>query len=52
MLICFSADFVLPFFKLAKEIDRDFDVMIEAKQKKDLSMFRLIEDLTSIRGVI
>ena len=45
-----SADFVLPFFKLAKEIDRDFDVMIEAKQK-DLSMFRLIEDLTSIRGV-
>lgn len=37
------------FLELAKEkVDRDFDVMIEAKQK-DLALFRLIEDVKKIR---
>lgn len=45
-----SVDFVLPFFKIAKDLNRDFDIMIEAKQK-NLAMHRLIEELASIRGV-
>lgn len=45
-----SVDFVLPFFKMAKELNQDFDIMIEAKQK-NLAMLRLIEELASIRGV-
>lgn len=45
-----SVDFVLPFFKLAKELNQDIDVMIEAKQK-NLAMHRLIEEISSIRGV-
>ncbi|MGV3467244.1 MAG: UV DNA damage repair endonuclease UvsE [Heyndrickxia sp.] len=45
-----SLDFVLPFFKMAKELNQDFDVMIEAKQK-DLAMIKLVEDVASIRRV-
>ena len=45
-----SLDFILPFLKMAKELNQDFDVMIEAKQK-NLTMHRCIEELTSIRGV-
>lgn len=45
-----SLDFVLPFIKMAKELNQDFDIMIEAKQK-NLAMHRLIEELASIRGV-
>ena len=28
-----SLDYILPFLKMAKELNRDFDIMIEAKQK-------------------
>ncbi|MDS9472038.1 UV DNA damage repair endonuclease UvsE [Sporosarcina pasteurii] len=45
-----SFDFILPFLKMAKELNQDFDIMIEAKQK-NLAMFKLIEEIASIRGV-
>lgn len=45
-----SFDFILPFLKLAKELNQDFDIMIEAKQK-NLAMHRLVEETASIRGV-
>lgn len=45
-----SLDFVLPFLKMAKILNQDFDIMIEAKQK-NLAMHRLIEEVASIRGV-
>lgn len=45
-----SLEFILPFLELAKELNRDFDIMIEAKQK-NLAMHRLVEDVSSIRGV-
>lgn len=45
-----SLDFVLPFLKMAKELDQDFDIMIEAKQK-NLAMHRLVEEIAAIRGV-
>src|SRR5699024_8558815 len=45
-----SIEFVLPFLKMAKELNQDFDIMIEAKQK-NLAMHRLIEEIASIRGV-
>ncbi|MBB2479393.1 UV DNA damage repair endonuclease UvsE [Bacillus sp. APMAM] len=45
-----SLEFVLPFFKIAKERNQDFDVMIEAKQK-DKAMLKLVEDIGAIRGV-
>ena len=45
-----SFDYILPFLKMAKELDRDFDIMIEAKQK-NLAMLKLIEEVASIRGV-
>ena len=45
-----SLDFVLPFFKMAKELNQDFDIMIEAKQK-NLAMQRLVEEIAAIRGV-
>jgi UV DNA damage endonuclease len=43
-------DFVKPFFKTLKKFGQDVDFMIEAKHK-DLAMLKLIEDLSSIRGV-
>ncbi|EKN70113.1 putative UV damage endonuclease [Neobacillus bataviensis LMG 21833] len=45
-----SLDFILPFLKIAKDLNQDFDIMIEAKQK-NLSMLQLIEEIASIRGV-
>ncbi|WP_369901692.1 UV DNA damage repair endonuclease UvsE [Bacillus manliponensis] len=42
--------FIQPFLSIAKELGRDFDVMIESK-KKDLALFQLVEELSSIRGV-
>lgn len=45
-----SLDFILPFLKMAKELNQDFDIMIEAKQK-NLAMQRLVENIVSIRGV-
>lgn len=45
-----SLDFILPFLKMAKELDHDFDIMIEAKQK-NLAMHKFIKEVASIRGV-
>lgn len=45
-----SLEFILPFLKIAKEHDQDFDVMIEAKQK-DLAMLKLVEEIAAIRGI-
>ena len=45
-----SIDFVLPFLKMAKELNQDFDIMIEAKQK-NLAMHRLVDEIAAIRGV-
>lgn len=42
--------FIQPFLKIAKELNRDFDIMIEAKQK-NLAMLQLVEDIAKIRGV-
>ncbi|WP_249871668.1 UV DNA damage repair endonuclease UvsE [Oceanobacillus saliphilus] len=45
-----SLDFILPFLTMAKALNQDFDIMIEAKQK-NLAMHRLIEEIAAIRGV-
>lgn len=45
-----SLDFVIPFLKMAKELNQDFDIMIEAKQK-NLAMQRLVDEIAAIRGV-
>lgn len=45
-----DAGFVEGFFRTLKAFDQDVDFMIEAKHK-DLAMLKLIEDLSSIRGV-
>lgn len=45
-----SLDFVLPFLEMTKPIDRDFDIIIEAKQK-NIAMHKLIEEIASIRGI-
>ncbi|HWK23668.1 MAG TPA: UV DNA damage repair endonuclease UvsE [Ureibacillus sp.] len=45
-----SLDFILPFLKMAKELNKDFDIMIEAKQK-NLAMHKLVEEIAAIRGV-
>ncbi|MGO4889116.1 UV DNA damage repair endonuclease UvsE [Anaerobacillus sp. MEB173] len=42
-------DYVLPFLKLTKELQQDFDVMIEAKQK-DLALIKLLYELSKVRG--
>ncbi len=42
--------FIESFFKSLKKLDQNVDFMIEAKHK-DLAMLKLIEDLSSIRGV-
>lgn len=43
-------EFALPFLEMLKEHGQDADIMIEAK-KKDLAALKLVEDLSSIRGV-
>jgi len=40
----------LPFLKSAKELNRDFDVMVEAKQK-NVAMFHLLDHLEKIPGI-
>ncbi|WP_010283654.1 UV DNA damage repair endonuclease UvsE [Bacillus timonensis] len=45
-----SLDFIMPFLKMAKDLNQDFDIMIEAKQK-NLAMHKLVEEISSIRGV-
>ncbi|WP_453990888.1 UV DNA damage repair endonuclease UvsE [Bacillus nitroreducens] len=45
-----SLDFILPFLKMAKSLNQDFDIMIEAKQK-NLAMQKLVEEISSIRGI-
>ena len=45
-----SLDFVLPFLKMAKELNQDFDIMIEAKQK-NLAMQKLVDEIAAIRKV-
>ncbi|WP_075981891.1 UV DNA damage repair endonuclease UvsE [Bacillus massilinigeriensis] len=45
-----SLEFIMPFLKMAKELNHDFDIMIEAKNK-DLAMHSLIEKIASIRGI-
>lgn len=45
-----SIDFVLPFLKIAKELNQDFDIMVEAKQK-NLAMHKLVDEASAIRGV-
>jgi UV DNA damage endonuclease len=42
--------FFYDFISVAKEIDRDFDVMIEAKNK-DKALFHLIEDLRNYENI-
>jgi UV DNA damage endonuclease len=41
---------VLPFLGVARELNRDFDIMAEAKQK-DAAMFRLIDALAAEPGI-
>lgn len=43
-----NAEDFAAFIELCKPLNVDFDVMIEAK-KKDLSLFRLVEDIKNIR---
>lgn len=45
-----SLEFVRPFLKVAKKLNQDFDIMIEAKAK-NLAMNRLVEEIAAIRGV-
>jgi len=45
------ADEFIAFLNLAKNQDKDFDVMLEAKQK-DLAVYKLMNDLTVSGGVL
>jgi UV DNA damage endonuclease len=45
-----SLDFVKPFFKTARELNRDFDVMIEAKGK-DKALLQFVEEVSKLRGI-
>lgn len=45
-----NSDEFMNFIRVAKEIDKDFDVMLEAKNK-DLALINLIKDLSKIKGV-
>ncbi|WP_002144702.1 UV DNA damage repair endonuclease UvsE [Bacillus cereus] len=43
-------EFIKPFLHIAKKVDRNFDIMIESKQK-DLALLQLISEISSIRGI-
>lgn len=43
-------EFLMPLFLELKKLDTDVDFMIEAKQK-DLAMLKLMDEISSIRGV-
>jgi len=45
-----DATFIKPFLHVTRELNQDFDIMIESKQK-DLALFQLLDELASIRGV-
>ncbi|MDD2510694.1 MAG: UV DNA damage repair endonuclease UvsE [Syntrophomonas sp.] len=45
-----DAEFFIDFLGKAKSTGKDFDVMIEAK-KKDLALFKLMDDLKNIPGI-
>lgn len=45
-----NADDFLPFLQAAKELNADFDVMVEAKQK-DVAMLQLVHDLAKVAGI-
>ncbi|MBC6976203.1 UV DNA damage repair endonuclease UvsE [Bacillus sp. Xin] len=45
-----NTTFIKPFLYIVKEINQDFDIMLESKQK-DLALFQLVDELASIRGV-
>lgn len=44
-----DASFVKPFFDAAKQLGRNFDVMVESKQK-DKAALQLVEELSKLRG--
>ncbi|MGL5314537.1 MAG: UV DNA damage repair endonuclease UvsE [Peptostreptococcaceae bacterium] len=46
-----DVDAFFNFIKIAKELNNDFDVMIEAKQK-DLALYKLIEDMKKLNNNI
>ncbi|MED4653886.1 UV DNA damage repair endonuclease UvsE [Bacillus pseudomycoides] len=45
-----DATFIKPFLHIMRELNQDFDIMIESKQK-DLALFQLLDELASIRGI-
>ncbi|GAA0320290.1 UV DNA damage repair endonuclease UvsE [Bacillus carboniphilus] len=45
-----DVEFMKPLLSVLKDMDQDVDIMIEAKAK-DLALFRLVEDISRIRGV-
>ncbi|MFT4415348.1 UV DNA damage repair endonuclease UvsE [Fredinandcohnia humi] len=45
-----SLDFIMPFLKATKELDIDYDIMIEAKQK-DKALLRLVDEVSKVRGI-
>ncbi|MCX2827671.1 UV damage endonuclease UvsE [Bacillus pseudomycoides] len=45
-----DATFIKPFLHVTRELNQDFDIMIESKQK-DLALFQLLDELASIRGI-
>ncbi len=45
-----DATFIKPFLHITRELNQDFDIMIESKQK-DLALFQFVDELASIRGV-
>ncbi|PEF74060.1 UV DNA damage repair endonuclease UvsE [Bacillus pseudomycoides] len=45
-----DATFIKPFLHVTRELNQDFDIMIESKQK-DLALFQLVNELASIKGI-
>ena len=45
-----DATFIKPFLHITRELNQDFDIMIESKQK-DLALFQLVNELASIKGI-
>lgn len=45
-----SLEFIMPFLKATKELETNYDIMIEAKQK-DKSLIKLVDEISKIRGI-
>lgn len=45
-----DANFLMDFVRIAKVLNRDFDVMVEAKQK-DLALLRLMKELKNVKQI-